>query len=817
MPHRPYPYRRRRRGPALIAATGLLALAGAIAVPQLASAAPDPGPAVKVNQVAYPPGLPKQATIVSTSTTPIGWTLRNSGGATVASGQTTVRGNDPLSGDFVHIADFSTFDTPGTGYVLSAAGANSHPFDISADPVKRLRYDSLAFFYHQRSGIAIDAQLVGSQYARPAGHLNVAPNQGDNNVPCRASCGYTLDVRGGWYDAGDQGKYVVNGGISAWQLLNTYERAATVPGGDTAPLGDGKLAIPERSNGVPDILDEARWEVEFLLKMQVPDGRTNAGLVHHKIHDQNWTGIPQRPETDSQPRLLSPVSTAATLNMAAVAAQASRIFKPFDAAFSARALAAAEKAYAAAKANPNRLADPNDGTGGGAYSDNSVTDEFYWAAAELYASTGSAAYRADVTGAALYRGRSFADRGYDWGWVGGLGDITLALVPNGLPAADVAATRSAITGFADALLAQTARQGYPAPFSITAANYVWGSNGQVANNAGVLALAFDFTGQQKYRAGVFAAYDYLLGRNPLNQSYVSGYGEKAVRNVHHRFWANQANSSLPIAPPGALSGGPNSALQDPVAQAQLAGCAPQKCFVDDIGAYSVNEVAVNWNSAFAWLASWAAEHAGGGTPADAPPTAPGAPAFTNITSSGATISWAAATDDKGITGYRVTAITGDVALVLGTPSTTSLTVTNLSADREYQVTVAAIDTAGQQSRSAPGLLRTLPAASTSACEVAYSANSWSTGFTGTVTLTNTGATAWSAWTLQFGFPGNQQVTQGWSGTWSQSGSAVTATNLSWNGGVPPGGSVGIGFNGTYSGSNASPTAFTVNGSACTIG
>ena len=302
---------------------------------------------------------------------PVAWTLKNAAGTVVASGQSTVKGFDALSGDSTHLIDFSTFDTPGTGYVLSAANSSSYPFDISADPVKKLRYDSLAFFYHQRSGIAIDAQYVGSTYARAAGHLGVSPNQGDTSVPCRQSCGYSLDVRGGWYDAGDQGKYVVNGGIAAWQLQNTYERTLYVAGADKTALADGTMAIPERSNGAPDILDEARWEVEFLLRMQVPSGRTDAGMVHHKIHDENWTGIPTLPAQDSQRRLLSPVSTAATLNMAAVAAQASRLWKTLDPTFSAKALAAAQTAYTAAKANPNRIASANDSTGGGSYSDNS--------------------------------------------------------------------------------------------------------------------------------------------------------------------------------------------------------------------------------------------------------------------------------------------------------------------------------------------------------------------------------------------------------------------------------------------------------------
>jgi hypothetical protein len=103
------------------------------------------------------------------------------------------------------------------------------------------------------------------------------------------------------------------------------------------------------------------------------------------------------------------------------------------------------------------------------------------------------------------------------------------------------------------------------------------------------------------------------------------------------------------------------------------------------------------------------------------------------------------------------------------------------------------------------------------CKVTYSVNDWGGGFTGTVTLANTGSAAWSAWSLGFAFPGNQKVSQGWSATWTQSGAQVTAASLSYNGAVPAGGSTSIGFNGTYTGSNAAPTAFTVNGMTCLRG
>ncbi|MBP2328231.1 endoglucanase [Kibdelosporangium banguiense] len=770
---------------------------------------------VQVDQVAYVPGLAKHATLVSNATAAQTWTLKNSAGATVATGRTTPKGVDTLSGDSVHLIDFSSYDTAGTGYTLAVGADTSFPFDISANPIKKLRYDSLAFFYHQRSGIAIDAQYVGATYARPAGHLNVAPNQGDNNVPCRSdlNCGYTLDVRGGWYDAGDHGKYVVNGGISAWQVLNTYERAKLI--GDAAALGDGKLAIPEKANGVPDILDEARWEVDFLLKMQAPNG-----MVHHKIHDANWTALPTLPHQDNQARRLSATSTAATLNMAAVAAQSARIYKTIDPAFSAKALAAATKAYAAAKANPNKIADPNDSTGGGAYSDNVLTDEFYWAAAEMYATTGEASYRADVTSSSLYKGQSVTDRGYDWGSTGPMGDITLALVPNGLPAQDISAIKSAFVATADKHLNQMASLAYPAPYREPDGTYVWGSNGLVANNASVLALAYDFTGAAKYREGVFEALHYLFGRNPVSYSYVSGYGGQPVRNVHHRHWANQLNSTLPIAPPGVLSGGPNSGLQDPIAARMLQGCKPQKCFVDHIEAYSLNEVTVNWNSALAWIANWAAEKSGTPTPPDnTPPTTPGTPVASNVTSSGVTLTWTASSDpESGVRDYDVISIEGDTQRVVTTVTGTSATLTGLRPNTAYRFAVQARNGADLKSALSGAVpVTTKLDTGGTYCKIAYQANTWSTGLTANITITNTSGAEWSSWTLGFTWPGSQKITQGWSAAWTQTGAAVTATAMSYNSRVPAGGSVQTGFNASSTPPHSEPTAFTVNGQPCSKG
>ena len=561
---------------------------------------PDTGPRVRVNQVAYLPRGPKKATLVTETTTKLPWQLKNAAGTTVARGYSVPRGVDVSSGQNVQTIDFSGYRRAGQGYTLVADGETSRPFDIDSAVYEQLRTDSLKFYYTQRSGIEIREDLRPG-YGRPAGHVDVAPNLGDGSVPCQAGvCDYQLDVTGGWYDAGDHGKYVVNGGISTWELLSQYERTS-----EPKKLGDGTLAIPESGNKVPDILDEVRWELEFLLKMQVPAGQPHAGMVHHKIHDAAWTGLPLMPHLDPQQRELHPVSTAATLNLAATAAQAARIYHRFDKAFAAKALAAARTAYAAALAEPALYASESDGIGGGAYNDTKVDDDFYWAAAELFISTREKKFADAVLASPVHTADVFGPGAFDWASTAAAARIDLALVPNNLPGR-YKVRASVVAGAEKYLKIQNAHP-YGVPYAPANNSWDWGSNSLILNNLVVVASAYDITGRDKFRTAVYEGMDYILGRNALNQSYVTGYGEVASQNQHSRWYARQLDPNLPNPPQGSLAGGPNSSIQDPVAQSKLAGCVGQFCYIDDIQSWSTNELTINWNSALSWVASFVAD------------------------------------------------------------------------------------------------------------------------------------------------------------------------------------------------------------------
>ncbi|MDW5326825.1 glycoside hydrolase family 9 protein [Plantactinospora sp. KLBMP9567] len=199
------------------------------------------------------------------------------------------------------------------------------------------------------------------------------------------------------------------------------------------------------------------------------------------------------------------------------------------------------------------------------------------------------------------------------------------------------------------------------------------------------------------------------------------------------------------------------------------------------------------------------------------PSAPGTPTAAAVTAGAATLSWTAATDDVGVTGYDVYRENGASDVLLGSAATPTFAVTGLAAGTAYQFYVVARDAAGNRSTASAPVSVTTPSDPAGGCRIGWTGNEWSTGFSGTITITNTGTDAVHGWTLEFALTPGQRITQAWSATVTQSGTAVTATNLGYNGALPPGASTSFGFNGTSTGSNPRPTPFTLNGAACATG
>ncbi|MFY1684342.1 glycoside hydrolase family 9 protein [Micromonospora sp. WMMD730] len=238
-----------------------------------------------------------------------------------------------------------------------------------------------------------------------------------------------------------------------------------------------------------------------------------------------------------------------------------------------------------------------------------------------------------------------------------------------------------------------------------------------------------------------------------------------------------------------------------------------------------------WSSALA-----VATPAGTGSDTSGP-TPPGTPTASNIGATGLTLSWTPSTDNVGVTGYRVYKTSWPAHLVVATSTGTTAQVTGLTPDTSYGFYVVAVDAAGNPSTPSKTLtVQTLPGTSTptptptstptptptpttpaSSCKVGYTTTDWTNGFTASISITNTGTTALNGWSLAFTFPtSGQKVSQGWSATFAQTGAAVTATSMTYNGALAPGASTSIGFNGTHTGGNPKPTSFTLNGATCTV-
>ena len=585
---------------------------------------------ILTNQVGYFPDRAKRATMLCDGKKSVSFEIIDESGKSVYSGTSTPFGHDKDSDDDVHILDFSDFNEEGTFHLEADNGAVSRDITIGgSDVYSSMLYDSLNYFYQNRSGIEIESSLITSgdanALARAAGHPK-------DMAEIEQTWGYsgssgTIDVTGGWYDAGDHGKYVVNGGFSLWMLQDQYETA--VKYGFEDKYADGTMNLPENTNGYPDLLDEARWEMDWMFSMIVDSGDYK-DMAYHKAHDEKWTALGIAPADDDMKRIVKPPTTAATLNLAACAAQSARLWKGIDDKFADKCLEAAEKCYAAAKKHPDMFAPLDESIGGGAYGDTDVDDEFCWAATELFITTGDKKYYTDAAKSdfflkmptSLGGGESVDTVGsFDWGNTSGLGTLSAALNSDAFEKKDAEAINKNICSAADDYLSIEDGQGYGLPYGTSQLayndsdeGYIWGSNSFVADNSVVMAFAYLLSSDDKYMDGVIGGMDYLLGRNAMDYSYVTGYGTHAIEYPHHRYWSWLIDDTFPKAPCGVMCGGPNSGMQDPWVQGsgwKKGKIPPQKCYLDHIEAWSVNECTINWNASLAWTAGFLAEENGG--------------------------------------------------------------------------------------------------------------------------------------------------------------------------------------------------------------
>ncbi len=474
-------------------------------------------------------------------------------------------------------ADFSAFVQPGT-YKLSVAGVeDSAEFEINADVYSSLHDAALKYYYFNRSSMALESTYAG-EWARAAGHSDEQVKVHASGASTQRPALTVLPSAKGWYDAGDYGKYVVNSGISTYTLLAAYEHFSMF-------YQNRDLNIPESNNKIPDILDEALWNIEWLATMQDQDGS-----VYHKLTTLDWPGI-EMPNIDTRERFFIGKSTAAALNFAAVLSMASRIYQPFEDEFPGKSeqwLTAAESAWRWAVENPNLAYQQPDDVNSGAYGDNHFDDEFAWAAAELFITTQQESYLT------TYFEKSGAQSVPSWANVAYLGTSTLLLQGETyLNASDYQSVKTAQLALADSIISQYENNHYAV--AIVASDFVWGSNGQVLNKAIVLLQAYRLSGDENYKAVALEHVNYVLGRNPTDYSFVTGYGDKTPMFPHHRI---SAADDIVAPIPGMLVGGPHSGRQDGCSYEHL---EPARSYLDEWCSFSTNEVTINWNAPLVYV------------------------------------------------------------------------------------------------------------------------------------------------------------------------------------------------------------------------
>ena len=484
---------------------------------------------------------------------------------------------DVSTGDLVYKLDFSQVTEPGQYYLSVAGAGRSYPFQIGDNIYNDLKDALLKFMYYQRCGIELKEEHAG-QWHRPECHTEPGILLEDNNV--------TMDTVGGWHDAGDFGKYTVPAAVTLADMLNSYEMFPTAY--------SDNINIPESNNGIPDILDESIYALDWIIRMQ----DEKSGGFYHKLSTNNFPGFIM-PHRDSSKQYLSPISPTATGSAVAVLAQASRILSDYDSEFAGRALAAAEKGWQWLIDNPDASGFTNPkGVSTGEYGDANSSDERAWAAVELYRTTGKDQYHDYVK--KNYKG-GLKVAGLGWIDNGGFGAISYLFMDQDMQDTDVYDyLKSKYLEEADRIKKYMANNVYNV--AIRPTEYYWGSNMHVMNRAIFMLVAHLLEENPEYEQIALDQLHYLLGRNGLSQSYVSGFGSKQIKNPHHRP-SGADNIKEPV--PGMVAGGPTKDREDNVVKNSIPeDTPPGKAYIDAEGSYSTNEVTTYWNSPTLFVATY---------------------------------------------------------------------------------------------------------------------------------------------------------------------------------------------------------------------
>ena len=514
-----------------------------------------PSSTIRLNTVGFLPDEPKVATVAAPQAGRFTITDATSG-STVLTGALIGPRKDADTKETLWLADFSGIRQPGQ-YRLTAEGVEDvATFEVSASVFTDAFRTVTRAMYLWRCGTAVRGEHNGDVFEQQPCHLE------DGWMDHATGEHVQRDGVGGWHDAGDHNKYIVNAAVTAGSMLRAWEEFQPA----VRAIG---LDIPESGGRIPDLLAEVKWETDWFFKMQADDGK-----VYHKLTTLHFGGMIM-PDVETTPRYFTDWSTAATAGFVATMAQMARAIAPFDAEYAARCLAAARKSYALLVSHPEQHMAEQSKFSTGSYATEDPDDRL-WAAAELWETTGDEAVLADLQSRIRALGTRF-DEDFGWGAVKNLGLITyLRSERDGRDEALVKDVRRDLLAAADLMIGRSQHGGYGRPLGSI---YYWGCHGGVAMQTMVLQNAFSITGKPIYRATALQAVDHLLGRNYFGRSMVTGVGGNPPMYPHCR---RSAGDKVEAPWPGYLVGGPQKGARD---------------WDDQVERFQVNEVAINWNGA----------------------------------------------------------------------------------------------------------------------------------------------------------------------------------------------------------------------------
>lgn len=519
---------------------------------------------ILVNQIGYAPDAKKIAffhgEVMDTQ-----FRVVNEDGKVVYRGEIGNMVENKAAGEYTFLGDFSKVKKDGVYHIETTSLGSSETFRIGDGLYHNAFIDTVRMLYLQRCGCEIP-QEFGEDFAHTICHNTTARINGTSDY---------IDVIGGWHDAGDYGRYTVPAAKTVTDLLLAYRSVPEAFSDDTN--------IPESGNGVPDVLDEVRYELEWMLQMQ-----NDKGGVYHKITCADFPRFVM-PQEETDRLIISPVSTCATADFAAVMAMSYSDYYSIDPTFAQNCLEAAQEAWEFLEMKKNISFHNPMNIVTGEYGDSSDEDERYFAAVALYEATGDEKYH-DAFKSLLKD--TFAK---DLGWkdMGGYGNaLYISLGEEKTDDATYEKIKSLILAQADELCTTSQANGY----HVSIDEYVWGSNMIVLNNAMLLIMANDLQEDSRYIDVARAQIDYIFGTNVLSVSYLTAYGATPALNPHHR-----PSIVVESAMPGMLIGGPDENLEDPTASIALEGFSPAKCYLDNAQSYSTNEVTTYWNSPLVYV------------------------------------------------------------------------------------------------------------------------------------------------------------------------------------------------------------------------